>query len=160
MLARSGEVVIEQSDSDGVRLTAAVYVDARPSAVMKAVLDLPPRIAEIDSLEGVEVYSAGMHTAARWRLDATIKTVYFHVIYECDWSENFCSFGLDPSKESDVEQADGAYRVIVDGAGCWLEYHSQTQPHPLLPAQIRKTKRHQTTHQMLMGIKHRAEALP
>jgi len=155
--ARAGEVVVEQADSDGVLLTASVYVEASPSAVMQAVMDLSPRVEEIDNLEGVELYAVGRNSAARWQLDATVKTVYYSVIYECDWSENFCSFGLDPNKKSDIEQADGAYRVVVDGAGCWLEYRSQTQPHPLMPAQIRKVKREQTTRQMLMGIKRRAE---
>lgn len=156
--AKAGTTVVQQDDSAGIQLTAAVYVHAEADAIMKAIMDLPPRVAEIDGLVGLNVYEVGPHTAAHWQLDAKIKTVDYYVIYECDGSQHYCVFGLDPSKQSEIEQADGAYRVIVEGNGAWLEYHSQTQPHPLMPAQVRKVRREQTTQQMLMGIKLRAES--
>ena len=71
--------------------------------------------------------------------------------------QHYCSWRS--FQKSEIEQADGAYRVIAEDGGSWLEYHSQTQPHPLMPAQIRKVRREQTTQQMLMGIKQRAESL-
>jgi hypothetical protein len=158
--AEAGDVVVFQSDQEGIVLTAAVYVHASPEAVMEAVMDLPPRVEEIDGLVDVELYTIGGNPAARWKLDAVIKTVFFHVIYECDIEKQFCSFGLDPSRMSDIPQADGAYRVIVDGAGCWLEYHSYTQPHVLIPPPIRRSRRQATTIQMLEGMKARAEGAP
>ena len=157
-LAKEGTAVVQQDDNDGIQLTAAVYVQAGADAIMKAIMDLPPRVTEIDGLVGLTVYKVGPHTAAHWQLDAKIKTVDYYVIYECNWSQHYCVFGLDPSKQNEIEQADGAYRVIKEEDGSWLEYHSQTQPHPLMPAQIRKVRREQTTQQMLMGIKQRAES--
>ena len=158
--ALGGEVVVKQDESHGNLLTAAVFVSASPEAVMKAVMDLPPRLDEIDNLEGLEIYEAGGHVAARWKLDAKLKIAFFSVIYECDWTRHFCSFGLDPTKKSDIPQADGAYRAIAHEGGSWLEYYSLTQPPAMVPAAVRRARREASTQQMLLGMKRRAEAGP
>jgi hypothetical protein len=158
--ARAGEVVVKQDRVTGNHLTASVFVQASPEAVLRAVMDLPPRLEEIDNLEGLEAYEVAGHPAARWKLDARLKIVYFSVIYECDWEQGFCSFSLDPAHESDIVQADGAYYAIAHEQGSWLEYHSITQPHVLVPSAIRRSRREHSTRQMLMGMKLRAEKSP
>jgi hypothetical protein len=158
--ARTGEVIVRQDSITGNILTASVFVEASPEAVLRSVMDLPPRLEEIDSLEGLEAYEVAGHPSARWKLDAKIKVVYFSVIYECDWEQLFCSFSLDPAHESGIVQADGAYHAIAHEQGSWLEYHSITQPHPLVPSPIRRSRREHSTRQMLMGMKLRAEKSP
>ena len=155
--ARAGQVVVRQNSEDGVHLMAAVYVEATPRELLRAVMDLRSRVDDVERLVGVETYTVEGKPAARWFFDATIREVDFSVIYDCDWNKFLCDFGLDPARESEVPQADGSFWAVPEDQGCWLEYHSQTQPHPLLPAPIREERRERSTQQMLMGMKRRAE---
>jgi hypothetical protein len=157
--ARSGDVVVYQG-LDSIRsLKAVVYVAAKPEAVMSAIKDLPPRVEEIDSLVGVDTYLSGPHIAAKWTVDATVKKVDFYVIYQCFEAEAWCSFALDPTKNSDIPLADGAYVIRAHEDGVWLEYHSETEPPALIPPALREQRRLQSAQQMLAGIKARAEVV-
>ena len=155
--AMNGEVVVHQRDTEGVALAAVAFVRAPPEAVLSAVIDFPPRVAEIDNLVGVEPYSVGGQPAGRWTVDLTFRLINFYVIYQCQMEEYWCSFGLDESEDSDIDFAEGAYSITESDGGSWLEYHSRSIPPPFIPASIRASRRASSTTQMLMGIKNRAE---
>ena len=156
--ALSGEVVVQQVEDTDVHLMASVYVQASPDVVMKAVMDLPPRLNEVENLESLEPYDVGRHIAARWTINVVVTSVQFFVIYECDWEAFYCNYALDPSKENQVPASKGSYRVRAEGQGSWLEYHSYTTPAGWIPAPLRRTKSEASARQMLGGMKKRAES--
>ena len=84
VVVQSGEVMVRYG-GDAKQTLAVVDVSAAPDAVMKAVMDLPPRVDDIGSLSAVELYNrSGDNISAKWTMSVAMVSIRFHIVYECD----------------------------------------------------------------------------
>ncbi len=161
-LSAEGFVARVEDTELGARTTALVEVAAPPSAVLDAVLDFAPRVAEIGSLKAASVYfhdprATPEQLKAQFVLSIMGRTVTFHTHYVIDRAGGWCSYVLDPERENDLAYVDGAYRAVPTEGGTRLEYRSTTQAGVSVPLWVRRWLVTGSLKDQLMGIKSRAE---
>jgi len=150
----AGEVVFRDGAA-GTRV-AVLDVEAPPAAVMSAVMDLSPRVADIGALLSMDEYlDAPGRKGARWELGASVYSATFHVLYEYDAAQGWCVYTLDASKENDIKSTDGSYQVYAVDGGSRLVYRSQ-QTSSILPSWLMQKFAHDGAVELLTGIRARA----
>jgi hypothetical protein len=163
LAARGFVSMLVQTEAGGVT-TAVVDSTASPSRAFAAVIDLPPRAAEVGSIEKVDVYlhkpptaTECEHIGARFELSVVGRTIVFHTLYDIDRERTWTTFTLDTSKENDIASASGSYHVYAKGSGSRIVYRTAADSDSAVPAWLKKWLTTSSLREQLEGIRARAE---
>jgi len=152
----SGQVMVRYG-GDARQTVAVVDVKAPPTAVMKAVMDLPARIHDIDSLTAVDIYAnSGGKVKAKWTMSIAMVNVDFHIAYDCAMEAGWCVYTLDDSKNNDLESSNGSYQAYPHADGTRLVYRTDSLAAGA-PEWVRRKLADSAAKEMLGGMKARAE---
>ena len=155
-----GEVVVRYGGPNG-ETVAFTDVKASPPAVMRAVMNLPPRKGEVGGLKSLDIYrNEPSVIGARWEAGLGPYTLAFHVLYEFDIAKGWCVYALDPSRENDLQSTAGSYQAYAIDGGSRLVYRAKADPTSPLPDWAKKRVAFSSAVEMVGGMKRRAEANP
>lgn len=155
-LVAKGDVMVRYG-GDARQTVAVVDVAATPDAVMSAVMDLPARVRDIDSLTAVDIYStSSSQVKAQWTMSFAMINVNFHIAYDCAMSAGWCVYSLDSTRENDLDSSNGSYQAYPHGSGTRLVYRTDSLAAGA-PEWVRKKLAGSAAKEMLGGMKTRAE---
>ena len=150
-----GQVVVR--DTSDTAVVAFIDIAAPPETVLKAVLDLPARADDIDSLDKVTVYRDEPEViGAKYEASVVGFSAEFHVLYSIDWGEHYTEYTIDASKENDLTASDGAYQVYENGEGSRMMYTADISGGNM-PVWIKRTLVSGSMNEQLEGMRKRAE---
>lgn len=156
-----GKVVVRHQDaSTGGGVVAFVDVKAPPRKVLDTVMDLQARVEENGAITDLDLYlqeSDPERIGATWTLSVLGSKVIFHLLYSCEREEGFCTYTLDPDKESDLVSSDGHYVVLPRAEGTRLIYASNTDTGRSMPGFLRRWIAGSSLNTQVEGIRTRAE---
>lgn len=153
-----GEVVVRWAGA-GKQSVAIVDIDAPVPTVMKAVMDLPARKADIGGIKSVDVYlDEPGRSGASWVMGIASFTVSFSILYEFDLNAGYAVYSLDPAKTNDIERSDGSYQAYAVDGHTRLVYRTLSETGGNTPEWIRKRLAFKSSREMLKGMEARAEA--
>ena len=151
--------VIVRYPGPGKPTTAAIDIAAPTAAVMRAVLDLPPRKDEIGGVKSLEVYEQSPgHMSARWEVGLAFISAVFHIDYSFDIEQGWCVYGLDTTRENTIVSTEGSYQVYATAGGSRMIYRSLSVGSAGTPDWVRKKLAFSSARELLSGIRSRAEA--
>ncbi len=154
------EVVIRQDPTDaGMYTIGVVDVNAAPSRVFDAILDLEARVGEVGGLRGVARYLNEPNLiGARWELSVVGKAISFTTLYEIDRAGLTANYYMDKSQTNDIEDVKGTYAVLPSGSGgARLFYRSITDSGVYVPGWIKNMLANSSLVEVLEGMRARAE---
>jgi hypothetical protein len=152
-----GLVAVRFTDEGSI--IAWVDVAATPELTLDAVLDIPARAGDIESLEKVELYKETTETAiyAKYFTSLVGFDAVFHIEYAIDRSEGYAEYKLDHSQDNDLGDSWGSYQVYEHGAGTRMVYRS-TVDGGVAARMVKKAVLSDSLPEQMLGMKRRAEA--
>ena len=156
-LLTAGQVAVRFEDDGSI--IAIVDVSASPEATLDAVLDLPARAGDIESLEKVELYKPTTQTSLHAKYFTSLMGLeaIFHIEYSIDRGEGYTEYRLDKSQDNDLNDSHGSYQVYEHGSGTRLVYRS-TVDGGAAARMVKKAVLSDSLPEQLLGMKRRAEA--
>ena len=135
-----GEVVTRYVEANGKSWNVLVVdVNATSDEILAAVLDLPGKARDLSGFEGVELYDKSpSQIAARWQVESVGFEMTFHTIYKLDAASGWVEYELDRTRDNDLSEATGSYRVYTDHGQTRLEYRDRSVPLMRAPDWLRK----------------------
>lgn len=156
----AGEVII-QADTSGEKTvsTGVVRINTTADKAWTAVLDFPARIPETPGLVSVTEYKR--NTASDWfvRFEMNrfgIRAV-IHDHWTCDLGQNYCTWALDPAKESDLVLNDGWMIAKTTGNVTYLAFHADLVVKQWVPGWVRRWLAVDSMENTLSRIRDRAQ---
>ena len=154
---QANEMVIRESAVGSV--IGIVHIKAPPRVVLEEVVNLQARVEEVSLIDDIELYiDENDQKGVRWEVSMVGIDVQFHVLYQIDWENGWCSFDLDPTKENSISASSGSYKTEPIANGTRLYYRSHASSSNAAPSWVRKTLTQHSMKQQINGIKARAEA--
>lgn len=162
-LVAKGEVALRsgKQNSDGMTL-AIIDLRATPAAVIDAVVDLMPRVAENSLIDRAAYYREERDPAGtgwlgiQWFVGGLGITKAFHVLYEYDRNQGYCVYSLDGSKPNEISAAQGSYYAYPSSGGSRLEYRASADAGG--GSWLRSQVEGAALREQLLGIQARAQA--
>lgn len=155
-----GEVVIRPPPSVHEQAVGIVDIAATPEQVWSVILDFPARVASVSVLKSIEVYAPESDPeglGATFHLRVLGSDVIYHLRYDIDRAQNYCTFTLDPERTHDIVTASGSYQVFAlpDGKQR-LVYRSQTDTGRYVPGFVQKMLTNESLRSQLEEMQRRA----
>lgn len=157
---RAREVVVRaDTDSQLVESTGVVLARVAPDRLWAAVLDFRARMAENDTLVGLEEYDRTSADAWGMRFDLSVFgfRATFHNRYAWDRARSVVTYTLDPARPSDLVVCDGWYLVQARDDGSLLVYQSRSQSKAWAPGPVLRWLANDSMANLLSKIRDRAE---
>jgi len=144
-------------DESSTAIVAFIDVAAPPEDVLAAVLDLPARAGDVDSLDQVTLYvEEPEKIGAKYEVSMLGLGAEFHVLYSIDRSQHYAEYTLDVAYENDIGASDGAYQVYANGTGSRMMYTADVSAGST-PTWIKKALITGSLGEQLEGMRGRAE---
>jgi hypothetical protein len=152
-----GLVAVRFTDEGSI--IAWVDVAATPEATLDAVLDIPARAGDIDSLERVELYKETTETAIYAKYFTSLLGIeaVFHIEYTVDRDEGYAEYKLDHAQDNDLGDSWGSYQVYEHGSGTRMVYRSTVEG-GAAARMVKKAVLSDSLPEQMLGMKRRAEA--
>jgi len=137
----AGEVVKRQVQyADGGRGVAVQDIKAPPEVVWARILDFPAYPRMVDNVSECEIYTSGEHELkARFIIGALMMNIEYYIDHEVHVDEGWLTWTLDYSRESDLDDSVGFWRVapVADRPGYTrLVYSVEVKPLGWVPGPI------------------------
>lgn len=157
---RAGEVVVRAViGTSGAESTGIALVHADPSAIWKAVLDFPARIPESENLDTVTEYDR--KGPRDWSVNFGLNIFgvggELNLVNHCDDSGRWCSFDLDPARQSMMSVANGYYRVDPLEGAQLLTYFAVSKPRFYAPGFVQRLIAERDMEHMMGCLRARSE---
>jgi len=154
---QANEMIIR--DASAGTAIGVIHINADPRVVLEEVVNLQARVEEVSLIDGLELYiDENDKKGARWELSMAGIDVQFHVVYQINWDNGWCTFDLDPTKDNSITDSSGSYKTEPIPDGTRLYYRSYAASANPAPNWVRKALSQHSMKQQLKGIKARAEA--
>jgi hypothetical protein len=156
----AGEVVVKADTSEEKTVsTGLVKISADATKTWAAVLDFPSRVAETPGLVSVTEYkrNSAYDWFVRFEMNRFGIRAIIHDHWTCDIPQNWCSWSLDPGKESDLVLNDGWLMARPQGGVTYLAFHADLVVKQWVPGWVRRWLAVDSMENTLSKIRDRAQ---
>ena len=153
---RQGEIVVR--DHGAGETIGIADLKSTPKRTLQELLNLQPRVDEVRPIQSIQyIEQTPEKIIAEWKVGMLGINASFHIWYETDWEQGYTRFGVDTTRENDIDHASGSYHVYEHNGGTRLVYRNDADPKSKLPNWARELLTSRSMRQQIAGIKARAE---
>ena len=154
-MLRQGDIVVRDQGSG--ETVGIADVQSTPKRTLEALLDLQARVNEVRPIQSIRyIEQTPEKIIAEWKVGMLGINSRFHIWYETDWNQGFTRFGIDTTRENDIDHASGSYHVYAHNGGTRLVYRNDADPKSKVPNWVREMLTSRSMRQQIAGITARA----
>ncbi len=136
-----GEIIVRPPTDSGEMVGIVDIPGVSRERLMDIVLDWDMRVESVGAIKRIVEYAPEtdpLGLGVTFELSVIGTEVVYHLRYDVDRAEGWCTFALDPEKQNDIVATHGSYRIVPIDGGQRLEYRSVTDTGRSVPAFVRK----------------------